>query len=414
MRVALATRDGDFVAQHFGRAPSFLIADIDENTGVWSIVETRDNSPACTGDDAGHSSSAFAETLGIIADCGAVFAAQIGKYAQKVLTESGITPIVCSGVVDELLDDYAVYLIENNDALVIPFEEPIEVTKPVLPIAEHPCFSDDAKGRRGRLHLPVSAACNIQCRFCIRSCNTVEERPGVAQGVITPEEAVSTVARALELCPDLAVIGIAGPGDAFASPHAIETFRRVHSEYPEFIKCVSTNGLGLPGRAADLFEVGVRALTVTVNAVRPEITAQIVSRIVYKGRAITGVEAGEILIRNQLEGIREAAALGISVKVNTVLIPGVNDEHIAEIAQTVAEAGAERHNIIALIPQYEFADVPEPTCAQIEQARAQAARYIPQFLHCAHCRADACGVPGESDVSRELYSGRVLETFSHG
>jgi nitrogen fixation protein NifB len=131
-------------------------------------------------------------------------------------------------------------------------------------------------------------------------------------------------------------------------------------------------------------------------------------------KAVSGAEAGELLIRGQLTGIREAAAAGITVKVNTVLIPGINDGHIADIAQAVSEAGASKHNIIPLIPQYEFADMPAPSCEQIEAARAAAAPYIRQFLHCAHCRADACGVPGEADFAEALYKNRVMETFSHG
>jgi nitrogen fixation protein NifB len=396
------------VAQHFGRAPAFLIADVSEADGSWKIVEQRANAPACTGDEQGHSSAQFAETFKIIEDCGAVIAVKIGNYAQVELQRRGISALEKSGVVDEILDSYGKYLTRAKKPLINA------VVAKKADLSDHPCFAESAENRHGRLHLPTSAACNIQCRFCQRSCNTDEERPGVSQGIVSPDEAVSIVARALELSPNIAVVGIAGPGDTLASPYALEAFRRVNEVYPELIKCMSTNGLALPGRARDLYDAGVRALTVTVNAVKPEITAQIVSQIVYQGKIYTGETAGAILISNQLAGIREAVAQGITVKVNSVLIPGVNDEHVAEIAKAVAEAGAERHNIIPLIPQYEFADTPAPTCEQTEKARAEAGKYINQFLHCAHCRADACGVPGESDFSEQLYSGKVLETFSHG
>ncbi|MDR0839001.1 MAG: radical SAM protein [Oscillospiraceae bacterium] len=281
-------------------------------------------------------------------------------------------------------------------------------------LAEHPCFAESAKGRYGRLHLPTSPACNIRCRFCIRSCNDTEDRPGVAAGIISPDEAVSIVGRALELSPNIRVVGIAGPGDTLATPAAIEAFRQVHEAYPELIECLSTNGLALPGKSEVLKKVGVKTLTVTVNAVDPEITAKIVDGIVFEGKPYEGLAAAEILISRQLRGIREAVEAGITVKINSVLIPGVNDTHIAEIAKTVAELGASRHNIIPLIPQHKFADVPAPTCEEVERARAEAGKYLTQFLHCAHCRADACGVPGETDFSAQLYSGKVLETFSHG
>ncbi|MDR1800436.1 MAG: radical SAM protein [Lachnospiraceae bacterium] len=271
-------------------------------------------------------------------------------------------------------------------------------------IDDHPCFSSKAHNTKGRLHLPVSPKCNIQCRFCTRANNTDENRPGVAAGILKPEEAVETVKRALELCPQISVVGIAGPGDTLADDNAIRAFEEVHKAYPELIKCLSTNGLNLPGKADRLYEVGVRTITVTVNAIDPETLKGVVS----------WVKDGRDLIKAQLQGIRECAEKGMVVKVNTVLIPGVNDNSIAKIARVVKEAGATRHNIIPLIPQNEFAGVAPPTCEQIEKARMEAGKYIEEFRHCKHCRADACGIPGISDVSKELYKGRELETFSHG
>ena len=278
----------------------------------------------------------------------------------------------------------------------------------------HPCLSREANTAFGRLHLPVSPACNIQCRFCSRTLNKTEQRPGVTGKVLRPEEAVETVRRALELCPEITVAGIAGPGDTLATDSALETFRLVHEAYPALTLCLSTNGLMLPDYAQKLYDVGVRTVTVTVNAVDPKIQAKIISHIVFRGVRYIGEEAAAILIRRQLEGIRKISALGTIVKINTVLIPGINDAHIGTVAKTVREAGADIYNIIPLIPQHDFADLPAPTCEQIEKARAEAGKYIPIFRHCQHCRADACGIPGRGDLSAKLYGEACAETFSHG
>ncbi len=281
-------------------------------------------------------------------------------------------------------------------------------------LTEHPCFQGSAHGKKGRLHLPISPSCNIQCKYCLRTCNRGEQRPGVANGILRPEEAVDTVRRALELCPEITVVGIAGPGDTLATSHSLEAFRLVHEAYPQLIKCLSTNGLALPGRIAELQRVGVRTITVTVNAVNPEIGEKIYAHIFWEGKKYTGTEAAAILSEQQLKGIREASEQGIIVKVNTVLIPGINDFHIGEIAREVKAAGASIHNMIPLIPQHEMKDIPAPTCGQINQARQIAGQYLPQFRHCMHCRADACGIIGKEDLSYRLYGERKLETFSHG
>jgi len=279
----------------------------------------------------------------------------------------------------------------------------------------HPCFGGH-KNNKGRIHLPVSPGCNIQCKFCDRKINDVEQRPGVTSKVITPEESLDVIKRALELCPEITVAGIAGPGDTLATDNALNTFRLIKQNYPDLLKCMSTNGLLLYERADEVIEIGIDSLTVTVNAVDTEIEAKLNSAIFYHGKKYEGVEAAKILIENQLKGIEKVTKAGITVKVNSVLVPGINEDHIPDIAKAVSEVGASIYNIIPLIPQHELADSPAPTCAQIDEVRAKAGKYIDVFRHCQRCRADAIGVPGESDFGDQIYQKRIShkDTFSHG
>lgn len=279
----------------------------------------------------------------------------------------------------------------------------------------HPCFGG-CKFNAGRIHLPVSPGCNIACKFCDRTINDVEQRPGVTSTIITPDEAHTFIDRAIELVPSIKVAGIAGPGDTLATDYALDTFRKISTTHPELLRCMSTNGLLLYERADELIEAGIDTLTVTVNAVDPEIEAQINDYIIYHGEKIEGVEGARILIENQLKGIKKVADAGVTVKINTVLVPGINDHHISEIARTVKELGALLYNIIPLIPQHKLKDIPRPTCELIEKAREDAEQYIKVFRHCAHCRADAVGVPGISEYSKLVYNNRlnVRNTFSHG
>ena len=279
---------------------------------------------------------------------------------------------------------------------------------------EHPCFGP-CKQNKGRIHLPVAPGCNIECRFCDRKINDDEQRPGVTSTVLEPEEAAHFIDLALEKCPEITVVGIAGPGDTLATDRALKTFRLIKDKYPKLIKCMSTNGLLLDEKADEVIEL-IDTLTVTVNAVDPEIEAKINNRIAYHGKIYTGTEAAEILIKNQLSGIRKVSKAGTLVKVNTVLVPGINDKHIEDVAATVKTAGASIYNIIPLIPQNEMKDLSAPTCEELYKARSDAEIYINVFRHCQHCRADACGVPGVYDIGASLYKGRlnVKETFSHG
>jgi nitrogen fixation protein NifB len=104
------------------------------------------------------------------------------------------------------------------------------------------------------------------------------------------------------------------------------------------------------------------------------------------------------------------------VKINTVLVPGINDRHVGDVARAAAAAGASLINVIALIPQHEFSYLPAPSQAQLELARRDAAEYLTVFSHCQRCRADACGIPGVSEFSEQVYGDSLFAaaTFSHG
>jgi nitrogen fixation protein NifB len=282
-------------------------------------------------------------------------------------------------------------------------------------VKRHPCLSPGAHFRYGRIHLPVSPACNIQCAFCQRRCNKSEDRPGFSRCVLRPEQCLDKVRQALQLCPDISVVGIAGPGDTLASDHALTTFSLIHRELPDLIKCMSTNGLMLAERADEVVRAGVSSVTVTINGVDPAIASAVASSVHWRGRILSGREAGEILVERQLLGVRSMAVRNVLVKINTVLIPGVNDRHIGEIAQTAAAQGASRINIIPLIPQHDMANLPAPSCRQLQEARSAAERYLTVFRHCKHCRADAMGVPGlHQDFSAAIYDEPTAATFSHG
>ncbi len=287
---------------------------------------------------------------------------------------------------------------------------------PAFPVLDrrHPCFSTtpETQARAVRLHLPVSPSCNIDCAFCRRDFNG-HDQYGAAARLLTREQALGLVARALQLRPALAVIGIAGPGDPLATDHALDTFAAVRARWPQLSLCLSTNGLMLPQRINQIAELGVETLTVTVNAVDPAIQALITPKIAWRNHRLDGVAAGERLIANQLEGIARAAARGLIIKVNTVLIPTINEDHIDDVAAQVAAAGAQLINIIPLIPQHRFAHLQSPGLMKRYVARAEAERHLRVFHDCKQCCADACGV---SDATADL-NGALFETeptFSHG
>ncbi len=277
----------------------------------------------------------------------------------------------------------------------------------------HPCFSEEAHERFGRVHLPVAPACNIQCRYCIRKFDCANEsRPGITSRVLTPDEAVDRTRALIDRSDNLSVAGIAGPGDPLVNASTYVTMRKIHGEYPDMTLCISTNGLLLTDRLEQLLASGIRSLTVTINAVTPETAEEIYSWIIYRGRRYEGREAAELLLAKQWQGLASAIESGLIVKVNTVFIPGVNDNELPFIAEKAGGLGADLMNILPLIPQAEFAHLERPSYKEITVMREKCRPFIPQMTHCKQCRADACGILGEDkDMELEVLMSRIGEEY---
>ena len=265
-------------------------------------------------------------------------------------------------------------------------------------IQGHPCFGGNHH-KNGRMHLAVAPRCNIKCGYCTRKHDCANEsRPGVTSRLLTPLEAIAKVREVMAspvVGPIIKVIGIAGPGDPLANEETFETFELVKREFPHLMLCMSTNGLLLPESIDRLYELGLHSLTVTINAVDPEAGARIYRNVIYHGASYAGDEGARILIHNQFEGLKRAAELGLTVKVNSVLVPGINDDQLPVIAERVKMMGAFVMNVMPLIPQAELADIEPPSEARLSEVRETNGKIIGQFSHCKQCRADAIGLIGQ-------------------
>jgi nitrogen fixation protein NifB len=165
----------------------------------------------------------------------------------------------------------------------------------------------------------------------------------VTTSVLAPHQALSYLDQALVRDPRIAVVGIAGPGDPFANvDDTLRTLRLVRGRYPEMLLCVATNGLNLAPHADELARLRVSHVTVTVNAVEPRIGQQIYAWV-RDGRSVfRGEAAAQLLWERQREAIRQLKSRELVVKINTILIPGVNDQHLEFVARTMRDLGVRR------------------------------------------------------------------------
>jgi len=263
----------------------------------------------------------------------------------------------------------------------------------------HPCFHESASRRAGRIHLPIASTCNIQCNYCNRRYDCVNEsRPGVSSLLLNEEDVISYLRQRLSTTDSISVIGIAGPGDPLADPGKIRRIcSEVHYHYPEMLLCISTNGLNLVNHVDALADAGVTHVTVTVNAVDADVGGRIYQWVQHDGLICHGPAAATILWAAQSGAIKKAKARGLTVKVNTVVIPGINDDHVEAVARACAGLGADIMNCIPMIPvaSTPFGGLSEISKTDMSRFVCRAAKHIRQMRHCVRCRADASGLLSE-------------------
>lgn len=266
---------------------------------------------------------------------------------------------------------------------------------------KHPCFDIKARLKYARIHLPVAPKCNVQCNYCNRKYDCVNEsRPGVTSAVLSPAQALNYLRTISQRITNISTIGIAGPGDAFAEPQkTIETIRLIKQEFPDKIFCLSSNGLDIEPFIDDLAELDVTHVTLTINSLRVETLEKIYSWVRFRKKLYRGRAGAEVMHQQQMKSLKALCDKGIKVKVNTIFIPGVNDTEVAGVAKEVAGMGATTFNCLPLIPAEgsKMENVPKPERSAISETVKEVSKYIKPMTHCARCRADAAGMLGKDD-----------------
>ncbi|MDY6956895.1 MAG: nitrogenase cofactor biosynthesis protein NifB [Pseudomonadota bacterium] len=282
-------------------------------------------------------------------------------------------------------------------------------------VKNHPCYSEEAHHHYARMHVAVAPACNIQCNYCNRKYDCANEsRPGVVSEKLTPEQAAKKVLAVASTIPQMTVLGIAGPGDPLANPEkTFKTFELIAKTAPDIKLCLSTNGLALPDHIDTIANFNVDHVTITINMIDADVGAEIYPWIYYNNKRYKGRDAAQILTDRQLQGLEMLTARGILTKINSVMIPGINDKHLVDVNRAVKSRGAFLHNIMPLISSPEHGTVfglngqRGPTAQELKALQDACSGEMNMMRHCRQCRADAVGLLGE-DRSAEFTTDKIM------
>lgn len=177
---------------------------------------------------------------------------------------------------------------------------------------------EDRHGRRFEyLRLSLTDACNFRCSYCL------PDGYRKARGV-PPNLSVDEICRLVSAFAELGLWKVRLTGgeptlrrEFLPIAQAVAAIRGVRKV------AVTTNGYRLAGRAQSYADAGIGAINISMDSLKPE-----------RFRAITGHDRlGEIL-----DGIAACRAAGISsIKLNSVLLKGLNDDELDDFLAFVVE-----------------------------------------------------------------------------
>lgn len=171
----------------------------------------------------------------------------------------------------------------------------------------------DAQGRRiGYLRLSVTDRCNCRCAYCM---------PADGVPMLTHDDVCSfeELARITEACCELGVSKVRLTGGEPLVRRGLPRLVRMLREVPGVRElAMTTNATLLAPVASELRAAGLDRLNVSLDSLRPERYAAIT-----RGARLD----------DALAGLRAAGDAGFTgTKVNCVLMGGVNDDEVADIA----------------------------------------------------------------------------------
>ena len=162
------------------------------------------------------------------------------------------------------------------------------------------------------LRLSVTDLCNLRCRYCMPEEGVCKKDHGE---MLTEDEMLLAVEAAASL--GITKLRITG-GEPLVKKNILSICRRA-AQVPGIRELgMTTNGTLLPDLAVPLREAGVRRVNISLDTLDPEKYAQ----ITRTGR-----------LTEALAGIRAALEAGFDrVKLNAVLMGGINDDEIEALA----------------------------------------------------------------------------------
>jgi cyclic pyranopterin phosphate synthase len=172
------------------------------------------------------------------------------------------------------------------------------------------------------LRVSLTDRCNLRCAYCMPA-EGLDWLPG--DDVLTDDEVVRLIRVGVEQL-GIREVRFTG-GEPLVRRGIVDIVRQVHAIDPAVEMSMTTNALGLSRIAGSLAEAGLHRVNVSLDSVRRATFHEITRRD---------------RLDDVIDGLAAAGAAGLGpVKVNAVLLRGVNDDQAAELLRWCLDRGYE-------------------------------------------------------------------------
>uniref|UniRef100_UPI0040567835 NifB/NifX family molybdenum-iron cluster-binding protein n=1 Tax=Candidatus Electronema sp. TaxID=2698783 RepID=UPI0040567835 len=200
---------------------------------------------------------------------------------------------------------------------------------------------------------------------------------GKAAAALPPAEAAAWLDELIKGGKSIGGVTVCGPGDALAVPEILfATLDLIRAQHPDFSLHLTAAGLGAAALAPKLAERGLAQISLQVEAVAADIAEKIYKWIRPGKRTLPLAEAAVLLISEQEQAVAALAQAGLKVNIQTTVYPGINDQHVAVIAEKMAKLGAASMTLLPFAAAEEEGGPPSCDAALLAQVKAAAAAHL--------------------------------------
>jgi GTP 3',8-cyclase len=164
------------------------------------------------------------------------------------------------------------------------------------------------------LRVSLLSRCNLSCAYCTMGEDEVKEN-NLHQSIVPAGELLNTINK-LHAVLNLETIRLTG-GEPLLYPHLIELIKEINTIGIPEIK-LTTNGLLLERMAKPMKDAGMQSINVSLDAMDEDVFF-LISKRNHLQKILNGIDA--------------ALEAGLKVKINSVIMKGVNDSQVLPLLQ---------------------------------------------------------------------------------